>query len=77
MPLEVGGALRSNRASRHLPSASLGQDASLSFVVIGRRRRLEFRLQILDFEKLIGVNLFPSVFPSVRLHLTSIHSSLF
>ncbi len=34
-------------------------------------------LQILDFEKLIDVNLFPSVFPSVRLHLRSIHNSLF
>jgi hypothetical protein len=39
--LEVGGVIQvaavlsSHRASRHVPSASLGQDASLSFVVMG------------------------------------------
>jgi hypothetical protein len=32
----------------HLPSASLGQYASLSFVVIGRGQREDCRLQIVD-----------------------------
>jgi hypothetical protein len=35
--------LSSHRASRHMPSASLGQDASLSFVVIGKEQRKEER----------------------------------
>ncbi len=33
------------RASRHMPSTSLGQDASLSFVVIGKGQRTEIRGQ--------------------------------
>ena len=33
---QEAAALSFHRASRHVPSASLGQDASLSFVVIGR-----------------------------------------
>ena len=32
-----------SNAARHMPSASLGQDASLSFVVIGRGQRAEIR----------------------------------
>ena len=35
--------LSSHRASRHVPSASLGQDASLSFVVRGKEQRKEER----------------------------------
>jgi hypothetical protein len=31
---------RSSRASRHVPSASLGQNAALSFVVKGREQRV-------------------------------------
>jgi len=39
--LEVRGQ---KRVARQVPSASLGQDASLSFVVIGRGKRVDFRL---------------------------------
>jgi len=34
-----GAVLSSHRASRHVASPSLGQDASLSFVVIGRGQK--------------------------------------
>ena len=34
--IQLTAALSSHRASRHVPSASLGHYASLSFVVIGR-----------------------------------------
>jgi hypothetical protein len=37
--------LSSHRASRHVPSASLGHYASLSFVVIGRGQRIGDRVQ--------------------------------
>ncbi len=33
---QLAAVLSSHRASRHVASPSLGQDASLSFVVIGR-----------------------------------------
>jgi len=36
---QEAAALSSNRASRHVPSASLGHYASLSFVVIGRGQK--------------------------------------
>jgi hypothetical protein len=35
---QMAAALSSHRASRHVAAPSLGQDASLSFVVIGRGR---------------------------------------
>lgn len=41
---QEAAVLSSHRASRHVPSASLGQDASLSFVVIGREQRTEIFL---------------------------------
>ena len=41
----AGSSARSHRASRHMPSTSLGQDASLSFVVIGKGQRTEIRRQ--------------------------------
>ena len=34
--LQLAAELSSHRASRHVPSASLSQDAALSFVVRGR-----------------------------------------
>ena len=46
--VQLAGDFSSHRASRHLPPASLGQYASLSFVVIGRGQKVDFRLQIGD-----------------------------
>ena len=43
LPAQGSVELSSHRASRHIPSASLGQYASLSFVVIGEGQEIEFR----------------------------------
>jgi len=43
LPAQGSVELSSQPASRHVPSASLGQYASLSFVVIGRGQEIESR----------------------------------
>ena len=45
---QEAAALSSNRASRHVPSASLGHYASLSFVVRGRRQKAGWLIRKLE-----------------------------
>ena len=49
---QMAAVLSSHRDSRHVAAASLGQDAALSFVVIGRGRFeiLDCRLRIWELE---------------------------
>ena len=44
-----GSTAGSGQVMSHLPSASLGHYASLSFVVIGKGQRTEFRIEDLGF----------------------------
>ena len=59
--MQRAAVLSSYRASRHMAAPSLGQDALLSFIVIGRSQRSEVRgqnfgLRISDCGKLYDFN---------------------